>query len=49
VKLIHQISTDVPIGIEEYWHKRFNNKRKRGEWFELSDLEVRIFKKRNFM
>jgi len=48
-KLIHRIKTDDPSGIEAYWHKRFENKRKRGEWFGLSSSDVKVFRRRTFM
>ncbi|MFC0219429.1 GIY-YIG nuclease family protein, partial [Pseudochelatococcus lubricantis] len=44
-KFIHSILTDDPVGFENYWHRRFSEYRKNGEWFRLPPKAVTAFKR----
>ncbi len=49
LKVIHEIATDDPVGIEAYWHKRFKEQRLNGEWFNLGADDINAFKRRRYM
>jgi len=46
VEVVHKIPTRDEHQEEQHWHRKFAHKRKNGEWFELSDQDVREFKGR---
>lgn len=43
--MIHTVKTDDPSGVEAYWLRRFDSKRKEGEWFKLNSADIKAFKR----
>ena len=44
-RIIHDISTDDPEGVERYWHRRFEPKSIEREWFALDAVDVAAFRR----
>lgn len=42
----HEIRTDCPFLLEKYWEQRFKDKKKQGEWYDLTSGDVETFKSR---
>lgn len=39
----HLIRTDDSVWLEKLWHEQFARHRRRGEWFELDTMQIRLF------
>jgi hypothetical protein len=43
IRVVHTIPTENTVVLENYWHRRFRKQRTKGEWFKLSEEDVREF------
>lgn len=44
IQIMHRIKCSDYISAENFFHKFFENKRVKGEWFKLSDLDIQSIK-----
>lgn len=44
VIIIHKIHVDIQTEGETYWHRLFRKRRVKGEWFDLTEGHVELFK-----
>jgi hypothetical protein len=49
IEVIHKIYSNNPDELERRWHQRFASKRRNGEWFELTDVDVAEFRSQSRM
>ena len=44
VQIVHTIKAKDCVSAEQYWHERYEAKRVRGEWFNLSESDIVEFR-----
>lgn len=44
IVIVHKILVDVQTEGEAYWHRLFKKRRTKGEWFNLDNEHVELFK-----
>lgn len=42
--IVYTVETDYPFRLETLLHNKFSNKKVQGEWYKLSDEDVKNFK-----